>query len=100
MLEQKIIELDEKIIELNENAGLVLKGLKNLSGIMQSNDLELDKNFQALGDKIKNIDKKLSALHTDTNHSFDEVKMELVKIQKTTQYDELYSNLKIVGEKK
>ena len=100
MLEQKIIKLDGKFLELDGKLDLVLKGIKNLSDIMQSDALIIDKNFQILENKIENVDKKVSILHADTNHNFDEVKMELVKIQKTTQYDELYSNLKIVGEKK
>lgn len=87
----------ERISELENKIDSILEALKDASDIRKNNASILDNNFQILNKKIEILDKKVSSLHADTTQNFDEVKMELVKIQKTTQYDELYENLKVVG---
>ena len=88
----------EKIGRLELKIDFILKALKEANDIRKNNASIIDNNFQILDAKIDSIDKKLKSLHADTNQNFDEVKLELVKIQKTTQYDELYDNLKIVNK--
>jgi len=53
----------------------------------------VDKNFDVLDKKIETIKQKISALHQDTSDGFGEVKEELVKIQKVSNYQEEYENL-------
>jgi len=88
---------EEQIKTLEKKVDIIVETLKKSDEIRENNAKIIDNNFEILNQKIDAVDKKVNALHSDTQQNFDEVKLELVKIQKTTGYDEMYDNLKVVN---
>ena len=100
MANEKSFEvLSSRIDAVEGKLDSILKSLKSASETRINNAKIIDNNFEMLNSKIEALDKKIKTLHTDTNQNFEEVKFELVKIQKTTDYDSLYDNLRIVNDK-
>ena len=52
----------------------------------------INNNFEILNQKIDKLQDRVSTLHSDTKQNFDEVKMELIKINTTTGYQSIYEN--------
>lgn len=75
--------MNEKIQEIENKIDSILDALKESAEIRTNNGIIIDNNFQILNSKIENLSSQLSSLHKDQLQGFDEVKMELVKIQKT-----------------
>ncbi len=94
--------MENKIKELEEKIDSMLVMLKAQDNMRDNNAIIIDNNFEILNKKIDSLKTKLNSLHTDTQQNFDDVKFELVKIQKTTGYRDIYeNNLQVVsGNKK
>lgn len=88
--------LDKRVSDIEYKLDSILEALKNSVELRKNNATIIDNNFQLLNKKIENLTERIKTLHNDQTQGFDEVKMELVKIQKTTNYEELYANLKKV----
>ena len=88
---KSLSELSSKVKIIEQKLNAIIETLHSADEIRKNNASIIDNNFEVLYQKIE-------SLHLDTNKSFKEVKFELVKIQKITDYDELYRNMKIVGD--
>lgn len=86
--------------DLSEKVDSIVETLKRTDEIRRNNANIIDNNFVILNEKIDKIENKMNSLHKDTNENIDEVKLEIVKIQKTTGYDEIYNNMHVLGSKK
>lgn len=92
--------LEERVDAIESKIDSILEALKSASEIRKNNGSIIDNNFVLLNEKINKLSEVVKTLHSDTNQNFEEVKFELIKIQKTTDYDIFYENLKIVGDVK
>ena len=91
--------MEDKILNIESQLENIIKTLAAQKTADDNNATIIDNNFQILNSKIDSLKKSLNALHSDTQQNFDDVKLELVKIQKITGYEDMYSNLSIVGKK-
>jgi len=96
MSENKSNTVGDRLSELEIKIDLILDQLANNRDVTTNANKIVDNNFEILNSKIGGLKKKISELHSDTNQNFEEVKMELVKINSATGYVDLTSNLKIV----
>lgn len=92
--------MEGKIKELESKVDVLLEILKSHEETRNNNAIILDNNFEILNQKIDFLKSKLTILHIDTQQNFDDVKLELVKIQKTTGYKDVYDNMHVVKGKK
>lgn len=86
--------MEERLKSLESKVDVVIENLKTIN----YNVKVLDENIQTLNKKVEAVDNRISDLHADSNKGFKEVKIELKKIQTATGYEEIYENLRIVGE--
>jgi hypothetical protein len=92
-------ELSSRVNAVEKKLNQILVVLKENNNLGKNNASIIDKNFQSLNEKVDVIDAKVSTLDEDTAENFTEVKYELVKIQRATQYEELNDNLNIISKK-
>ncbi len=88
--------LENRVDAIEKKIDAILESLKDASEIRRNNGTIINNNFELLNSKIDKLSTKVGVLHDDQAQGFDDVKMELVKIQKTTGYEELYANLKVI----
>lgn len=84
---------EERIAKIEEKLDAIVSLFISHAKHSQETRNIVDKNFNVLDAKIETIKQKISALHQDTSDGFGEVKDELVKIQKVSNYQEEYENL-------
>jgi len=98
--------LDNRVIRLEEKLDALIKLF--VSHMSDSNDSNkrIDKNFELVEGQIKRVSEKLDKLINTSSEQFDkvgnrlgEIKEELQKIEKVSNYPEEYENLlKIVNK--
>ena len=96
-LDARLAETNSRLDETNSRLDGRLDELTSIfidyTRQQYANNEIVDDNFAKLNQKIDTLDDRVSKLHGDTNKNFKDVKLELVKLQKTTGYEELYQNL-------
>jgi len=84
VLKETVTVLKETVTELKEGQKTLIKAVKFL--IDKTAKLDL---------KTSTIDAKLDKLADETGANFEDVKVELKKINKVTAYDDMLSNLPV-----
>lgn len=86
LMEDKIDNLVKLVLDINDN---VIEATK-----------KIDDNFEILDQKIDRIQKQVDGLHVQSTNGFEsvnsslsDVQQELKKIQKVSNYDDIYKNL-------
>ena len=87
-------------IEVKELLESIRKGLINLSKTQVEAYKKIDENFDSIDQRLSGLEESLSKLTEDSESSFntvgkkiDELKHEVHKIQKVSNYTEEYENL-------
>jgi len=89
-------KFNTQIEDIQKSIEKIFETLKQNGSIRENTGIIINNNFEILNKKMDNISKRIDSLHSDTNQNFDDVKLELVKIQTATNYMDLYDNLNAI----
>lgn len=97
--------LENRVIKLEGTISTLLQRIKDVNDSITSGFEKVDKNFEALNNDIKNIKEDIKAIRGSSTATLEtvEVKLEdltseIKKINDVSSYEEIYSNMKIVGK--
>ncbi|MBC6411318.1 MAG: hypothetical protein GDA42_12870 [Ekhidna sp.] len=97
----KLVEqLNKRMDNQEKQLNLLTQSFVRFVSEEEKNEKIIDNNFEILNQKIDRLQNRVNMLHSDTQQNFDEVKLELIKIQKTTGYQSIYENFLQVSKSK
>lgn len=85
-----ITNVDKRVDIAHNKSDLISDFLVSFHGDFTKSVNDINENFETLNTKV-------DALSNDSKQGFNEVKVELKKIQATTNYEEQFANLKAVN---
>lgn len=92
--------MDQQLESLEDKIEAVRKAVVDMNKVMMESFKIADKNFAAIEAKINTIDEKIDTLARNSSKEFatvggkiDQLKTEVIKIQKVSNYPEHYENM-------